>query len=379
MGSILAALFILMEAVSAKSTIEFMSAFGKMNALATSAYGTNFPIPAPGELHSRYSGLPANASCEVLIAVAYSSVNPSDYSPTMALTDHYPKPMGSDVCGRIIATHGTCSRLAVGDTVWGDIGANTHTSSGAKTKELGGYAQFAVALEAQLSKIPANMPTDEAGSLPKVALTSYKALVWYGALESRPVSDRKVLILGGSGGTGSVAVQLAKYAFHSPLVSTTTSADNFEYVRSLGADVLIDYHTTEWWNASVIADGSQDVVYDCVGQRGTGDRAVRKVKPGGHYVTITGALAREPLPPGVTQHSFINSDTNLGSAELLEILASFAADNAVRMPRRTSFNLTDVSAAFSVSQSGHVNGKLVIRVPPATEAARRLVMEMWTR
>jgi alcohol dehydrogenase len=144
----------------------------------------------------------------------------------------------------------------------------------------------------------------EAGSLPKVALTSYKALVWYANLDTRPMDERTILVLGGSGGTGTVGLQLAKKVFNATKVTTTTSADNFDYCRSNGADELIDYKTTNWWE--VVPDGSQDIVYDCVGQSGTGDYAVKKLKTGGSYVTITGNLAIR-VPPGVSQHSFINS------------------------------------------------------------------------
>ena len=122
-----------------------------MTALAPALFlGNATPIPAPNAMFSHYANLPANASCEVLIAVAYSSVNPSDISPTMATNDRYPKPMGSDAAGKVIAVHpkkkgaANCeaSGLMVGDNVWGDIGANTAVGTH-RTKELGGYAQFA--------------------------------------------------------------------------------------------------------------------------------------------------------------------------------------------------------------------------------------------
>jgi NADPH2:quinone reductase len=74
-----------------------------------------------------------------------------------------------------------------------------------------------------------------------------------------------VLVLGGSGGTGTTGIQLAK-AFGAGQVTTTTSADNFDYVKLIGADVAIDYKTANWWDPSVVADDSIDVVYDCVGQ-----------------------------------------------------------------------------------------------------------------
>lgn len=94
---------------------------------------------------------------------------------------------------------------------------------------------------------------------------SYQALKWYSGApwQTRPT----VLLLGGSGGAGTNRIQLAK------AMGTTTSAINFDYCKDIGADRTIDYRTHNWWHA--------DVVYDCVGQAGTGDRAMTKLRAGG--------------------------------------------------------------------------------------------------
>ena len=267
-----------------------MQAFGRKSWLSRMAFSDAWPVPSPGAIHSQFGPLPANdTGCELLLQVAFSSVNPSDVHPSMAKSGTFPKAAGSDVAGTVIATSGNCTRLQMGDAVFGDIGANTHIlKTSERTKELGAYAQFAVALEGQVAKVPDGIGLAEAGSLPKVALTSYKALVWYARMASRP-SGTRVLILGGSSGTGSVGIQMAKRAFGiTTNVTATTSQPNFPYVHSLGADELIDYKRDDWWE--VLADGSMDVVYDCVGEHGTGARAVAKLRPGGSYVTITGAV-----------------------------------------------------------------------------------------
>ena len=333
-----------------------MEAFGSLHASADPSYSASFPTPTIGSLHKRYS-LPKNATCELLLAVCASSVNPSDLHPSIAAAD-YPKVYGSDVAGRVVNTSGACSRLEIGDLVWGDIGANAHLlSSGAKTKELGGYAAYAVALEAQLSKVPSNIGCAEAGSLGKVALTSYKALRWYGGAPFAP--NASVLVLGGSGGTGATGIQLSK-AYGAARVTTTTSAANADFVRSLGANSVIDYHSQNWWE--VLADGQFDAIYDTVGEAGTGARAIRKLRDGGRYVTITGALAPS-VPPGKHQAMFINSDTNLGSAPLLDELSALIAADKLRMRRIDStFGLSKVSDAFARSATGHAVGKISIDV-----------------
>ena len=223
-------------------------------------YEKAFRTPQIGDLHTKFADLPTE--CEVLVKVMASSVNPCDLHTAATLG---PTVAGSDIAGVVVelSTTGCTGRLKVGDQVWADIGAVTKTAGGKSTKELGGYAEYAVALETQLGTKPSLLGWEEAGSLPKVALTSYKALAWYagGPWSNKPT----VLVLGGSGGTGTAGIQLAK-AMGAGMVITTTSADNFAYCKGLGADWLIDYKTTDWWTKGVIADQSVDVVYDCVGQ-----------------------------------------------------------------------------------------------------------------
>jgi len=267
------------------------------------------------------------------------------------------------VAGVVLNTSAGCARLKPGDRVWGDIGANTHAAgSGRRTKELGGYGEVAVALEAQLAKIPASIGFAAAGVLPKVALTTLKAYTWYaGYPHAARWRNASVLVLGGSGGTGSVGIMLAK-AFGAATVVTTTSAQNEDYCRRLGADRIIDYRASNWWDDAVVPDGSIDVVYDTVGQAGTGDHAVAKLRRGGFYVTITGALATK-VPRDVSQAMFINSDTNLASAPLLETLNTLLDAGGLRVPSIDStFSLGALPAAFARSETGHVVGKVSIAV-----------------
>ena len=230
------------------------------------SYVPSFPVPKLGYLHETFAMLPTE--CEVLVQVMASSVNPCDRSTDAARN---PKVIGSDIAGTVVAVGSGCTRLKVGDEVWADIGAVVHLrTNNASTKELGAYAEYAVALETQLGLKPKNLGWVEAGSLPKVALTSYKALVWYGG--GAPwIAGKVVLVLGGSGGTGTAGIQIAK-ALGAAKVITTAATGSEAYCKQLGADVWYDYHTHNWWDPAVVAADSVDVVYDCVGQRGSGDR-----------------------------------------------------------------------------------------------------------
>ncbi|GAB5362819.1 hypothetical protein AAMO2058_000831500 [Amorphochlora amoebiformis] len=311
----------------------------------------NFAAPRLGTLHHLFQNLTA---CEVLIQVMGSSVNPADrYNDAYRI----PKVIGSDISGIIIDMQPNCtSRLQVGDAIWGDIGANALLLNGTKTKELGGYGQYAVALESQISHMPKNLNFTEAGVLPKVSLTSYKALVWYGGAPW--ARSTTILILGGSGGTGSSGIQLAK-AFGADTIITTTSGANAEYCKSLGASRIIDYHKENWWE--VLIPGSVDVIYDCVGQSGTADRALSLLPSGGYFVTIAGQLSQNPKE-GVSQAFFINSDTNIINFNQLDILRDMVEKNLL-LPRISSvYPLDRTEEAFNVSSQGHVVGKLAIQV-----------------
>lgn len=349
---------------SVTATDDTMEAFIATSSDSSSfVYTSDFPVPELGKLHSDFTNLPSNAT-EVIIEVFCSSVNPADMG-----TDSYlkPKPLGSDVVGRIIAINGSSS-FSLGDIVWGDIGANADLASDPSvvTKELGAYAQYAVALDTQLSKAPIDsIPLLEICGLPKVALTTYKAFVWYAGAPwpqsvGAPRSPR-VLVLGGSGGTGSSAIQLAVH-FGAASVATTTSSDNFDYCESLGATQLIDYHTTDWQD--VFNEGDLDIIFDTVGSAGTAKDALALLsKSGGRFITIAGTLVPSfQVPAGTTQNNFINSDTNLDSAAQLEALKDIVDTGGLRMPSVSVYGLDQVSEAFATSAGGHVVGKLVISI-----------------
>eukprot|EP00750_Incisomonas_marina_P015101 INCI18079.1.p1 GENE.INCI18079.1~~INCI18079.1.p1 ORF type:complete len:216 (+),score=40.18 INCI18079.1:73-720(+) len=110
---------------------------------ATAAFDSDLDVPVIGSLHDTFESLPSNfSSCEVLVQVLASSVNPSDVTPSVGRSKKQKVVLGSDVAGVVVAVddQNPCKRLKVGSRVWGDIGANAHlTGSGLKTKELGGY------------------------------------------------------------------------------------------------------------------------------------------------------------------------------------------------------------------------------------------------
>ena len=110
-----------------------------------------------------------------------------------------------------------------------------------------------------------------------------------------------------------------------------------------------------------------DFVYDTVGQPNTGNRAMKILKKGGYYVTITGQLATD-VKPGVIQSMFINSDTNLNSANLMDELAAITKMNKLRIKRLSKpYTLENIQDGFRMSEGGHTVGKIVVTIEKEDE------------
>lgn len=189
--------------------------------------------------------------------------------------------LGHDLAGVVTAVGAAVTRFRVGDEVYGRV----------RDGRIGTFAERIAAHEDDLALKPANLTMAEAASVPLVALTAWQALVERADLKA----GQKVLVHAGSGGVGTYAIQLAKHL--GATVATTTGTTNVDWVRELGADVVIDYRTQDF--ASVVAD--YDLVLDSQG----GDtlaRSLRVLKPGGLAIGIAGppdpGFARaQGLPP----------------------------------------------------------------------------------
>ena len=175
--------------------------------------------------------------------------------------------LGNDLAGDVEAVGAGVSRFKLGDAVYARLDKD----------RIGAFAEYALVSESACAPKPAGLDYAEAASLPLVGLTAWQALIDLAHL----ARGQKVLIHAGSGGVGTFAIQLAKHL--GATVATTASAKNHELVRSLGADVAIDYRTTRF--EAVARD--QDVVFDTQGGE-TLMRSFESVKPGGVVVTVGG-------------------------------------------------------------------------------------------
>lgn len=182
-----------------------------------------------------------------------------------------------------------------------------------------------------------------------------------------------VVITSGSGGTGLAAIQLAK-ALGASRIITASSPSKFALLRSLGATDVIDYHAGTIWEA--VSENSVDLVYDNFGKNGTADSAMRALRTHGFFIVLggTGAdpdmdgqFSRHPKE-GVKQINFYVDSSHYRDLDALSALIDRGHLNATL---QQSFGLAGVVDAMTLSQAGHVTGKISIDV---TESLGSIVL-----
>ncbi|AFL50600.1 NADPH:quinone reductase-like Zn-dependent oxidoreductase [Sinorhizobium fredii] len=175
--------------------------------------------------------------------------------------------LGHDVAGSVVRVGSKVRRYKPGDEVY----------ARPRDHRVGTFAEFIAMNEADVALKPTNLSMEEAASIPLVGLTAWQALVEMGKVKP----GQKVFIQAGSGGVGTFAIQLAKHL--GATVATTTSAKNVDLVKSLGADLVIDYKTQ---NFEKVLSG-YDLVLNSQDTK-TLEKSLRVLKPGGHLISISG-------------------------------------------------------------------------------------------
>jgi len=261
------------------------------------------------------------------------------------------KVLGFDVSGEVAALGPGCGRLRVGDQVWADLGMMGVEE---KVVQLGAFAEYAIAYEHQVGLKPTGLNMTQAGVVPLVGLTALQALE-DAKSQSWAGQNKSVLVTSGSGGTGIMLVQMAKY-FKAGWLISVTSTKHIEFVKSLGADQVIDYTTTNLWD--VIPDDSLDAVIDNIGLKGYSDQAMKKLRVGGYLILIQGNLSSTPKP-GVRQQVMLCDPSNYQDMDKMKAMVDA---QKLRSFVDTSFELHEISQAYNLSHSGSVVGKVAIAI-----------------
>lgn len=211
---------------------------------------------------------------DVLINVKATSVNPLDlkilHGDINVLVPYHkqtPLILGNDVAGIVTQVGRHITKFKVGDSVY----SRPHQN------RIGTFAEYIAVAEPDVALTPHNLSMTESASLPLVGLTAWQALVEIGNLQA----GQKVLIHAGSGGVGTIAIQLAKQL--GAYVATTASQKNADWLKSLGADEVIDYKAQDF--SDVLTD--YDIILDTQG----GDtllKSVKSLKTGGRLISLAG-------------------------------------------------------------------------------------------
>ena len=242
---------------------------------------------------------------DVLVEVHAASVNPVDSKIRdgefkVILPYRLPLILGNDVAGVVVAIGPNVRAFKPGDEVYARPDKD----------RIGTFAEFLAIDEADVALKPKNLTMDEAASVPLVGLTAWQALVE----RAKVKKGQKILIHAGSGGVGTMAIQLAKHL--GAAVATTTSAANIDLVNRLGADTVVDYKKDRFED---ILRG-YDVVLNSLGND-TLEKSLSVLRPGGKLISISG-------PPDA---EFAKAN---GSNWLLQLVMRFLSARIRRKARR---------------------------------------------
>jgi NADPH2:quinone reductase len=294
-----------------------VSEFGSPAVLVPSEVAT--PVPGPGQL---------------VVEVTGAGVGPWDAKMRRGqLGPHdFPYIPGDEVSGIVSAVGDAAAGFAVGDSVFGSTASM-----------VGGYAEYAVVDPAHLATAPQGLDLEAAGAVPVGAATAIEGLDDH----LHVTAGESLLVAGAAGGVGSFVVQIAKA--RGARVIGTASPTNHDFVRSLGADELLDYHG-DW----VSAASGVDAAFDCVGGE-TWDGCTRAVRDGGRAVTIA-AFDRLDGHDRVTLSAF---GVSITSARLVAA-AQLIADGSVRVEVSARLPLDQAARAHELIETGHTRGKIVL-------------------
>jgi len=308
--------------------------------------------------------IPQISASEVLIKVHSASINPHDYKVVLGefkkmekLT--FPTSVGSDFSGTIVAVGINIFHFVEGDKVFG-------TSHGT-------IAEFCKADVSTISLKPRNISFNEISVLPVVGMTTIQSFSRIGGIKKRD----KILIHAGSGGVGTFAIQYAKSK--GAYIYTTTSKKNAEWVKELGADVVIDYKTENYLD--ICSD--LDIVFDTLGNQYTFD-AFKIIKQGGKIISLLPAeinkqVAKEfkmpklvafflSLKPSKIKKLVKNKNATYefvfmrpNRSDLREI-GSLIENNKIKYIIEKVFKFNQSIDAFEHLAKGHTKGKLGIQI-----------------
>jgi NADPH2:quinone reductase len=302
------------------------------------------PVPAPGE---------------VLIKIACAGVNPADWKDRQGHLEQYypyqfPYIVGFDAAGVVEKIGAGITEYRVGDRV---ITCSDHGQG-----RWGTYAEYVATSIAKVARLPRSLSFAQGATIPISGLTAWQSIFMFGGLQA----GQTILIHGAAGGVGSFAVQFAKAA--GAKIAATCSAHNIEFVKTLGADLVLDYRAEDIPQAvRKWASTGVDMVLDAV-SCGTLPTAFAILRKGGILVSVPtlvgdGDIAgdmQRAAELGVRKVFTVMSDVKAG--EQLDEITALIERGVVRAPPLQIFPLQQAAHVHALLEAGGVHGKLILQV-----------------
>ena len=326
------------------SPMQAMAMDGFAGPQAIRAQTLPVPLPGPGE---------------ALVRIAAVGVNPADWKACAGLLPFLPDSFlplvpGFDGTGTVVATGEGVSEVQVGDRV--------AFLSSLPLGRGGTWGDYAICMAAQAALLPDTLSFAEAATIPVPGISAREALLTQGQLKAQ----ERVLINGGSGGTGIWAIQIAREA--GAQVAATAGPANQDLLRALGVHCPIDYRSQDVAQTiAAWAPQGVDLLLDTVGQGSLADPA-SLIRPGGRYVAIETMLPDEILPDspsfaakGITA---IRASASFESAPAhLAALVAATAQGRMTPPPIQTLPLEAAADAMARVREGHVRGKIILALP----------------
>ena len=289
---------------------------------------------------------------EILVKVLAASVNAADWHSvrgkplfsrlTLGLLRPKHRILGVDIAGQVEAVGSGVTRFNPGDEVYANLLDHGY----------GGFAEYVSLPVAAVSLKPANLSYEEAAAVPMAAVTALQALRHHGEIQP----GQNVLINGASGGVGHFAVQIAKS--YGAEVTGVSSTRNIDLVRSLGADHVVDYTTTDFTQSGE----RYDLIHDAVGNRSVRDLRLALAEGGKAAVTgftSVGHLMSVSLRGG---KAIAQVQAHVTTKDL-EHLSELIESGKVRPQIDRRYPFAEIPAAIAYLEQGHARGKVVVSVP----------------
>ncbi|WP_026479055.1 zinc-binding dehydrogenase [Ahrensia sp. 13_GOM-1096m] len=316
--------------------------------------------------------IPVPTGQQVLVKMIASSLNPIDLRMVqgygsrlrkLVAKQEFPFVAGRDIVGEVVGLGPNATKFKIGDIVAGinDI------------KEIGGHAQYSAITETGLTKAPTNIPAHEVAAIPYVAMTTWSALVGKLKFDPEAAAGKHLFVHAGSGGVGSFTIQWAKSL--GMKVSTTCGPSNIDWVKELGADVVVNYRDEDY--RKIVSD--VDFAYDTLG--GDYEKATAAlVKRGGGYVSIVhqlmpytdnhglilgalrviGQIMRKKIGHGLAGRKYgwsIAQPNEVGIAHVMDKVAQ----GKIKPVIDKSLPISDIIAGYQHLETGRAKGKIILR------------------